>query len=145
VDAARLAAAEDTAASFLEEALRQPAPLSVWMLPHFQVAVLWPFALAGVVVSLAFRGGLLRMAGLDVVTVDGEPAGRARLVIRSVLMWSPILIAGLVQLFTIGVQLVPGVASLAAMVTMAVGAILSLLTPSRGLHDRLTGAWVVPR
>ena len=57
VDAARLAAAERTAAPFIEEALRQPAPLSVWMIPSSQVGVLWSFAIAGLVVSLVFRTG----------------------------------------------------------------------------------------
>ena len=60
-------------------------------------------------------------------------------------MWSPILIAGLIQSSEIGVQLLPGVVSLAAVATMAGGATLSLLTPARGPHDRMTGVWVVPR
>ena len=145
VDAARLAAAEKTAAPFVEEALRQPAPPSVWMIPSFQVGVLWPFAIAGLVVSLVFRTGLIRMSGLEVVTDDGDPAGRVRLVIRSLLMWSPILIAMLAQSLVIGVQLGPGIVSLAAIATMAGGAFLTLWTPSRGPHDRLAGTWVVPR
>jgi len=107
--------------------------------------VLWLFAIAGVVVSLVFRGGLLRMAGLEVVTADGRPAGRARLAMRSCLMWAPILIAGLTQSYMVGMQPVPGVASAAAVTIMAAGTILTLRTPVRGPHDRLTGAWVVPR
>ena len=85
------------------------------------------------------------MSGLEVVTDGGDPAGRVRLVTRSLLMWSPILIAELAQSFVIGVQVVPGVVSLVALVIMAVGTILSLLTPSRGPHDWMTGTWVVPR
>ena len=112
VDAARLAAAERTAAPFIEEALRQRAPRSVWMIPTLLVGVLWSFAMASLVVSLAFRSSMIRMSGLEVVTAGGEPAGRVRLVTRSLLMWSPILIAGLAQSFAIGMQLVPGVVSL---------------------------------
>jgi len=145
VDAARLAAAERAAAPFVEEALRQPAPVSAWMIPYFQVGVLWPFAIAGLVVSVVFRSGLIRMSGLTVVTGDGAPAGRVRLAIRSALMWSPILTADVVQRFALGIQLVPGVVSLAAIAIMAAGAILTLATPSRGPHDRMTGTWVVPR
>jgi eukaryotic-like serine/threonine-protein kinase len=145
VNPARQAQAEQTAASFIEEALRQPAPLSVWMIPSFQVGVLWPFAIAGLLISLVFRTGLIRMSGLEVVTASGDPAGRGRLVARSLLMWSPILVADLAQRLTLGVQVVPGVVSLAAIVIMTIGAILTLRTPSRGPHDRLTGTWVVPR
>jgi hypothetical protein len=141
----RIAAAAQTATPFIEDALRQPAPWSVWRLPYGLVNSLWLFAIAGLVVSLAFRGGLGRMAGLEVVTGDGERAGRVRLAIRSLLMWSPILVAGLAQTFVIGLQLVPGVTSLVAILIMAAGVILSLSTPSRGLHDRMTGTWVVPR
>jgi hypothetical protein len=145
VDAARVAAAEGTAAPFIEGALRQPAPRSVWKLPYNLVAPLWIFAIASVAVSLAFGTGLTRMSGLTVVTGDGTPAGRVRLVTRSLLMWSPILIAGLAQSSVLGMQRLPGVVSLAAIVIMAGGAILTLRTPSRGPHDRMTGTWVVPR
>ena len=146
VTPARLEAADQIAAPFIEEVLREPTPpLSFWMIPYFQVGVLWPFAIAGIAISLVFRSGLVRMAGLRLVTADGMLATRARLVVRSLLLWSPILIAGLIQSSELGVQFLPGVMSLAAVATMAGGAILSLLAPARGPHDRLTGVWVVPR
>jgi hypothetical protein len=145
VDAARLAAAERTAAPFVEEALRQPVPASPWAIPYALVGLLWPFAVAGLVVSLVFRSGLVRMSGLEVVTGDGEPAGRVRLLTRSLLIWSPIVLAHYAQAFAIGVQPVPGAVSLVAVAIVAAGAILAVRTPSRGLHDRITGTWVVPR
>jgi uncharacterized RDD family membrane protein YckC len=146
VEPARVEAAEKSAAPFVESVLREPAPpLSVWMIPYFQIGVLWPFAVAGIVVSLVFRTGLVRMAGLELVTADGMPARRARLVSRSLLIWSPILIARLMQSTEIGVQQLPGVVSLAAVTLMAAGAILALRTPGRGLHDRMAGVWIVPR
>jgi hypothetical protein len=53
-------------------------------------------AILGVLISLLFGAGLLRRAGLEIVTIEGERVSRARQV-RSLLAWSPILIAGMVQ------------------------------------------------
>jgi hypothetical protein len=101
-------------------------------------------AFVALIVGVFVRGGLLRAAGLEIVTARGESAGRLRIFARALLTWSPIL---LVPWATPGIaRVVPWVAEspwwLAAML---VGAIAIAVSPARAIQDRLGGTWIVPR
>jgi hypothetical protein len=102
--------------------------------------------------SLIVPGGLLaRALGLAVVTRDGLEVTRARSLVRTMVAWAPAFVwlgylisgpkiqgwvpAGAVQL--------PVAAAMFGV--LAIGAVWSIVTPSRGPHDRVVGTWIVPR
>ena len=101
-------------------------------------------ALMALVVGVFVPGGLLRVAGLEVVTARGEPAGRLRVLARALLTWSPILLSPWVN---------PGLARILPpvaespwwLVVMSGGAIAIALSPGRAMQDRLLGTWIVPK
>jgi uncharacterized RDD family membrane protein YckC len=85
--------------------------------------------------------------GLEVVTEHGR-ASRSRMLLRSAIMWLPVLaptgVLGAVALangawIDFNAAAIVGVTSLAG---AGVVAISSLVNPTRGLHDRLAGVWV---
>ena len=107
-------------------------------------------ALPSLLATLLFRDGLvLRTMRVMVVRRDGRRASRVRLVLRSLLAWSPVLLAAITSVilsrqkapkpweFSIVLLLAMGIAGL-LMVWLA-------LLPKRGLHDRLAGTCLVPR
>jgi hypothetical protein len=107
---------------------------------------------AGIVSSAIAPGGLLtRFLGLAVVTRSGEEITRGRSLLRAVIAWLP----GIVWLgyLATGPKIqgfVPAPTSpwfgmTVALGLLAAGAIWVVVRPSRGLHDRLAGTWVVPR
>jgi len=121
---------------------------------------------AALLAALCFRiGWAARMAGIEIVTGRGIPAGRLRLVLRSLLAWSPVL--GILALLEqpgmdrrIGVVLAHWATFRAGGDAGALGALLlicvlvlaglaslarTLRTPARGPADRLAGTYLVPR
>lgn len=87
-----------------------------------------------------WRGGFwLRVFGIAVVTADGREVSRQRAVARAAVGWAPLLAA------SIAVSL--GLAT--AVLLMNLGQLFCLLYaadhPQRGLHDRLTETWLVPK
>jgi hypothetical protein len=93
------------------------------------------------VFSLLFRGGLLlKLLGIVLVTRNGTPASRWRVA------WLPFVVLILpVNLLGLAPVIGQAPATLVA-VTLTTGlAILSVLLPDRGLADRLSGTWPVPR
>ncbi len=56
-------------------------------------------AVLAVVANLAFRRGLIRMMGLELVTADGRPASRLRVLARTAITWSPVLMVPFVMRF----------------------------------------------
>ncbi len=53
-----------------------------------------------VMIGIAFRGGaLLRLFGVAVVTGEGREASRGRILVRSIITWSPLLLVWLVALY----------------------------------------------
>ena len=95
--------------------------------------------------ALLFRGGLvLLIAGVTFVRPDGARASRGRIFWRSLLAWSPLLLA--VLLFgVLRSPLGPLWASLPAWLLLAALTAWSLALPARGLQDRLAGTWPVPK
>ena len=104
---------------------------------------LW-FAVIALIVGVLVRGGLLRIIGLEIVTARGRRAGRLRVLARTALTWSPIL---LVPWLTplIG-RIAPGLGPTPWwLLGMIAGAVAIAINPARGIQDRLVGTWVVPR
>ena len=52
---------------------------------HVELVLIAFFSL---VTAVAFRGGLMRAMGLELVTGDGRPASRLRVLARTVIAWS---------------------------------------------------------
>lgn len=88
--------------------------------------------------ALVFRGGVIRMLGLELVTADGKRASRFRVLVRTAATWVPLMI-------------VPPASSPAHWLTylcllmLFAGAGVAILSPERGIQDRLAGTWIVPR
>jgi len=128
------------AAAILRRATGQDARRSLLWEPS-QVYLL--VAVLALVANLVFRRGLIRMMGLELVTADGRSASRLRVLVRTAITWSPILVVPLVMRFV-----TPIPANLGQpwwMLGMIAGAIVIAIWPARGVQDRLAGTWVVPR
>jgi uncharacterized RDD family membrane protein YckC len=110
----------------------------------FMLAVIAAF---GLLLAVACRGAVLRLFGFELVTADGTPASRLRVLARVAIAWSPVVIAlaaafGAMRLQSLTVAttiLATGVAVVCA------GAVYAVVHPMRGLQDRLAGTWIVPR
>lgn len=98
---------------------------------------------------LVRRGPLMRGFQLDVATKTGAPAGRLRLLLRNVVVWSALLVpipviylASMVSVETLATLMV----SAFAFYVIAWGAAMwvNSRTPSRGIPERLSGTWLVP-
>jgi hypothetical protein len=106
------------------------------------------FALAA---GVAFRGGLLRILGLELVTANGQPASRLRVLVRTAFAWAPVLVLAPVSMTKAAVLVTTSgpieliVAMGAALLAILAGAIVTLVHPARGIQDWLAGTWVVPR
>lgn len=97
--------------------------------------------------GLMFSGGLvIRLLGMDIVTRSGARASRWRTGLRTLLAWSPSMLFlaawfdGRLNPFGSG-----EIASAILLAVMITGAVWSVVDPRRGLQDRLTGTWLVPR
>ena len=100
--------------------------------------VLTQVALVAHVNALVFRGGVIRVLGLEFVTADGTRASRVRVLARTAATWVPLMI-------------VAPPSSPAHWLTypcllmLFAGAVVAILSPERGIQDRLAGTWIVPR
>ena len=101
-------------------------------------------AVIALILNFAFRGGFMRAMGLELVTADGRQASRLRVLVRTAVTWSPILVVPILMPFV--ERALPGLAG-TPWWTLGIlsGAIAILLTPSRGVQDRIARTWVVPR
>ncbi len=103
--------------------------------------------------AVAFRGGLMmRILGIAVVTNEGADASRLRMLGRSLIAWSPILLTPILLMFASPLmekasdQTVLRVLGLIAMVVLSLAlGLAALATRGRGLHDRMARTWLVPR
>lgn len=124
--------------------------------------------IAGVLLALALRGGLLfTLFGIAVQRPDGSPAGRLRCFARSLAAWGPLLVLiviGGISGLRVGPAR-PGVSvtattgpstpsrgsgstggvEVALMLLAAGGAAFAVWRPTRGLAERVTGVVLVPR
>jgi len=96
-------------------------------------------------------GAVAKLLGLAVVTRDGREVRRGRSLVRAIAAWLPAIVWLAYLAASPKVQgwvPAPGspLAGLSLVLSaMAIGAICALASPNRGLHDRLTGTWVIPR
>jgi hypothetical protein len=168
VSTRELGAASATLKDFLanRESAKEADPPVWWDLAAslagiFLSIIVIPAVLSAIVV----KGGLvLNGLGMRVVRRNGAEVSRLRSFARALVAWSPILLllaihvafyASLLTrtsdgqssaLFYWLLEHVPlEWASLIAVVTVGVGAGFAILTPERGLQDRLTGTWVLPK
>ena len=97
------------------------------------------------VAALLFRTGLILLAArVTFVRKDGRPASRLRVFWRALVVWSPLLLG--VEVYVVfSIWFAPLTAALASALFACGLAILSLALPHRGLPDRLSGIWPVPR
>ena len=100
-------------------------------------------ALLSLVTAVVFRGGLMRAMGLELVTGNGRPASRVRVLARTVIAWAPIIVTGVIARMTLSVNYFAE--SAPALLVLLAGAIAAILRPERGIQDRLAGTWIVPR
>ncbi|MES2570927.1 MAG: hypothetical protein V4710_12845, partial [Verrucomicrobiota bacterium] len=92
---------------------------------------------------------LLRLNNLTIVGADGLPASRLRILVRGLLGWSPVLVAGVAmalswtlqeEAFRLAIQ-----GSLMAFAITLAGMFWCLREPERGIPDYLTDTWIMPR
>jgi hypothetical protein len=127
-----------------------PPPLAAMGLA-FGAGLLAIVALFALVFAVAFRGGVMRALGLEIVTADGRPASRLRVLGRTAVTWMPVLAFAAVGISrgALGIRLTDRddvvVASGLALLPMLMGAVVAALRPERGIQDWLAGTWIVPR
>jgi hypothetical protein len=104
------------------------------------------FAFVGALVT--GTGFTFRPTGTALVNRRGQPISRIRALWRTAVAWSPVV--ALVFAFKLGPDIFKaGIAVLALHAALngilIAGAIYAWLHPSRGIHDRIAGSWIVPR
>ncbi len=105
-------------------------------------------AAASLLCAAIFRlGPLFRLLGVAVVTRDGNAASRLRLLGRTLIAWSPVLLSALtITLVTDPSAYDATLLQYALQVAViVVFAIASLALRKRSLQDMLAGTWMVPR
>ena len=154
VSAADLAQAEIVIAPELEKirrrqdsALFYPQVASVMGIMISVVIAIW-----SLIWSVFLPGGLLlRASGLAAVNRHGRRIGRLRSAVRVLVTWSPAIVVGIGQHFYFEItgdnlfQIVPWWLAVGTLLPLILGALGTVTHPERGLQDRLTGTWIVPR
>jgi uncharacterized RDD family membrane protein YckC len=128
---------------------RRPRPLPFVTFAMLVPIFLWSAAAAvATLTAFAFGGGLsFRLAGIEVVTSNGDPASRVRCLCRALLAWSPVYLAGGIAFMLRGAAN-PGLGySIVVLLAglFSAGAMVALRSPERGWQDRLAGTHLVPR
>jgi eukaryotic-like serine/threonine-protein kinase len=121
------------------------------LIPLFTAGAMICFGAFVSIVSglIARRGPLIRGFQLDVVTRDGAPAGRLRILARNATIWFTFVVGIVIYLLSTRVpvstlaSVMIAAAVMSALAWLA-GVASNLHTPSRGLSERLTGTWLVP-
>ena len=116
------------------------APLSYFLITT-TLSLLVLFVIIPSFVSVALTGNSLLLRSLDIAIVNkhGAPASRWRVLWRNTVLWSLVLVAMglLVAMVHYGRVRPP-----ALLLVVMVG---SMFLAERGLHERLSGTWLVPR
>lgn len=130
----------------------------VQRLTTFQLAAITigSWLIVWVIWSMISRGGIsLRLMGIDLQSARGKRAGPFRCGWRTALVWLPffglILASVWIQELTQGPDNAAGASWVfwtpwwLALIYLAVCGVCALIWPQRGLHDRLSGVYLVPR
>lgn len=111
-----------------------------------------PWFVAGCAIVIAFiarRGVLMRGFQIDIVTKDGAPAGRARILLRNLVIWFPIS-APVIMYYAVEwsspahAAFAISAAGAAVALLLAAGIWMSIQWPERGPADRVAGTYLVP-
>lgn len=154
VSAADVSQAESLIAPQLEKIRRfvEPATFGAQALTIGGIMIGIVVVIWSLIWSVILPGGpMLRAAGLAAVTRDGKQIGRLRAAVRVLTTWAPTIVWAIVafsynqsarydplllaEWWVIALTLGPP----------ALGALWTVTHPEQGLHDRVTGTWVVPR
>jgi hypothetical protein len=102
------------------------------------------WALPALIASLLFRGGLIRLLGIETVTNTGAKASRIHVCWRTLVAWWP---AGVLALAASGgiPQPFEGPIVLCVSAVFVTGVVWVLVQPQRGLQDIVAGTVLVPR
>jgi hypothetical protein len=100
--------------------------------------------------AFLFRGGFtLPVMGLTLVRWDGRRAGRFRCAWRAFVVWTPLMLllflALAVKVVNVQATIIPLALWSLSVVYLAGCVALALWFPTRSLHDRLAGTYLVPR
>jgi hypothetical protein len=106
-------------------------------------------AILALIGALLLRGGFtFRTFGLAIVTNSGVEASRIRAVGRAVIAWSPailmVLLPRVSHNFTSNAR-TNAVLGVSVALLMIAGAVFAIVSPARGIPDRLAGTWIVPK
>jgi hypothetical protein len=121
------------------------------IIPFFAAASMIIFGAFMSIVSglIARRGMLMRGFQVDVVTSNGAPAGRLRILARNVAIWfvafvgiATYAIAPRIPVSTLATLMVS--AAIVSVLVWLAGVASNLRTPARGLSERISGTWLVP-
>jgi uncharacterized RDD family membrane protein YckC len=154
VSAVDLAQAEIVIAPDLEKIRRLQAPgLFYAQIAGVMGMIISAFiAIWSLIWSVFLPGGLLlRASGLAAANRHGRRIGRLRSAVRVLVTWSPAIVVGIGQHFYFEItgdnlfQIVPWWLAAGTLVPLVLGALWTVAHPERGLQDRLTGTWIVPR
>jgi uncharacterized RDD family membrane protein YckC len=129
----------------LQQASHELPPVAVGSIQFLAIWLIF-VALAGLIAVGVFRRGLIMlMFGVDCVTRKGALASRPRMLWRTIVFNAPVLLAPIVLalVFPLVRALTPSVLAIAGAIVVV--AVWSALLPARGLTDRLSGTYLVPR
>jgi hypothetical protein len=139
-----------TASSTLEPFVREIRPTSPrdrFSSPYIPRITLFTLGLGYAIViattlvgAVLFRGLAVHALGIALVNRRGHSASRPRILFRTLLVWSPLLLVGWLLPVPDHTAGVVGLLGL-----FCIGAAGSIASPARGLPDALAGTWLVPR
>ena len=107
------------------------------------LGMIWLLGL-GQLLTLAVLGTTVgqQLFRIAVVNARGQPAGRVRLMFRWLLGWGPFfLLMGVAAWLTDG----HGILTAVLLPFCCGGLVMAIVRPAQGLHDQLTGCYLVPR
>ncbi len=135
-----------------KKSAEEPLPLLVNRSPlQLAALIIGTWFIVWILWSMIMRGGLsLSLMGIELLQANGKKAGPFRIGLRSVAVWGPFFA---LLLFSIYLQEtgrwgqvgMPWTFWWLAVIYLAVCAVTVLIWPRRGLHDRLTGIYLLPR
>jgi uncharacterized RDD family membrane protein YckC len=128
-----------------DELFQQIPPLAVGAMQFLGMWLVF-VTLPGLIATIAFRRGIIMLAfGVDCVTRVGVLASRLRMLWRWLVFNAPVLLApvALALLVPSKQTLTPSLLAISGVLVLI--ALWSLLLPTRGMADRLSGTFPVPR
>jgi hypothetical protein len=117
------------------------------VLTIYAAAGLLGAAMASCLAALLLKSGaVLRMMGIAIVDGANREVSRGRAVARAAIAWLPGFALGayVTVAMAANARVIPSTAILAFAV-VAAGAIVAVVSPTRGIQDRMAGTWLIPQ